>query len=111
VDGKSRSGRKKDVPKAKISADAPNGDKQEIIELPTVWTFKSKYREDKVRLKPARKVMNADGSAYTIPAVLAEFSGNFWSTGDKELADILREKIKIREKKNPLGVFETTDLK
>lgn len=109
MDGKNRSVRKENVSKAKASKDAPVGDKQEAVN--TLFTFKSKFREDKVRLIPAKRVPNADGSTYTVPAVNAEFSGFFWSTKDSKLAEILRQKIKDREERNPLGVFETTDLK
>lgn len=72
------------------------------------WVFKSKYKEDRVRLKAAEIVMEPNGSKRTVPAVVAEFSRNTWTTEDPELAALLRKKIESREPRNPLGVVETT---
>lgn len=79
-------------------------------ETDKVFTFKSKFREDKVALfKTGEK--RIDGSIKVVTE-WAEFDRNTWTTRDPEKAERLRQIIKERERdRNPLHVFETTDMK
>lgn len=75
-----------------------------------VYTFKSKYRDDKVVLFK-RGEKRIDGTTKVI-SEMAEFDRNTWTTRDPEKAERLRQIIKERERdRNPLHVFETTDMK
>lgn len=77
---------------------------------PPTFTFKSKFREDKVTLKKQIIEALADGSKRVTGTEFLEFSQNTFSTQDPEVANILREKIAAREKKGvPLHVIETTE--
>lgn len=79
-------------------------------EEPKVYTFKSKYRNDKVALfKSGEK--RIDGSIKVITE-WADFSRNTWTTRDPKKAERMRAIIKERERDGvPIHVFETTDMK
>jgi len=63
-------------------------------EKPEKFTFKSKYRRDKVTLKKAIKTKNPDGSMTVLsPQIYAEFDRNNWATTDPELAELMRKRI------------------
>lgn len=86
------------------------------VEEPGKFTFKSKFRSDKITLKKAVKVKNPDGSMTIMsPHVYAEFNRNTWSTRSPELAGILRKRIAAGEDPGdplcPLNVIETTSIK
>ena len=77
---------------------------------PTTFTFKSKFREDKLTLKKQIIEALADGSKRVTGTEFIEFSQNTFSTQDPEVARVLREKIADRDKLGvPLHVIETTE--
>jgi hypothetical protein len=86
-----------------------------VADGPGKFTFKSKFRSDKVTLKKAVKTKNPDGSMTILsPQVYAEFSRNTWSTRNPELAGILRKRIEAGEDPSdplcPTNIIETTSI-
>jgi len=99
----------------------PRGRPPKVVEppkeesVPEKFTFKSKYKSDKITLKKGHKVRNPDGSMTIIEAqIYAEFSRNTWTTRSPDLAELLRERIEAGEDPGnplpPLHVVETTKI-
>ncbi len=101
----SKGSAKKDNPKTSATPKASKGNSQEVV-----FTFKSKFRNDKVLLDPGYKRENKDGSKSIKSDVWAEFSYNTWSTGKPTLAKMLRDKIEEFKDVDPLHIMETTNL-
>lgn len=101
--------KKTETPPVEVLADVSKS------EVPEKFTFKSKFRSDKITLKKAVKVKNPDGSMSILsPQVYAEFSRNTWSTRSPELAGILRKRIEAGEDPSdplcPTNIIETTSI-
>jgi hypothetical protein len=82
---------------------------------PEKFTFKSKFKRDKITLIKAHKIKNPDGSMTVLsPQIYAEFDRNTWSTTNPEYAGILRQRIEDglsdRSSLPPLDVIETTSI-
>jgi hypothetical protein len=77
---------------------------------PETFTFKSKYREDKIALNKIGE-KRVDGTVKMV-TTWAEFQRNTWTTRDPKKARRLREIIKERLRDgDPIHVIETTNLK
>ena len=91
---------------SKVGTVAPKGGSKKRM----TYIFKSKYAEDRVRLKPPEYRYNERGEKTVTPAVYAEFHWNTWRTHDDHLAQMLRDKIEARTERDPLYIVETTTL-
>jgi hypothetical protein len=82
-------------------------------DAPAKFTFKSKFKRDKITLIKAHKVKNPDGSMTVLsPQVWAD--RNTWSTTNPEYAGMLRQRIEDglsdRSPLPPINVIETTNV-
>lgn len=100
-------------PEVDIQSTVPEGDSAQTDQGvgPDKFVFKSKFRQDKVKLFEATYRRYADGTMRVAsPARWAEFEYNTWSTADKEAAQKMRDKIAECDRKGvPMKVWEATE--